>query len=255
MERKKLSEYNSIETWKQIAYYVQRLKLKNNDTNSFHENVMKLQKLLENTPISLETGARVPTHKEEIGLATLLHEIYESGVGKHYRKANFYEKIYQLCDLKIDKIAFSPLDSDLERNFTDLNLVEPIFNEYVEKVYTDGTFDLNVMNNNNTNSYDMNILKEYSYLLKYFLRLPKTLEEKGVIGLAVLQNFQGIYPSVDEVFSTRQPRVQIPLQTIENGSSIKVTLQFDRFDIDEASYQKRLTRTKNNEYYYKEYKK
>lgn len=254
MDRIKLNEYNSIETWKQIAYYVQRLKLKNNDTNSFHKNLMELQKLLENTPISLEIGARVPIHKGEIGLATLLHEIYISNA-KHYRKAGFYEKIYQLSDLKIDKIAFSPLDSDSDRSFTDLNLVEPIFNEYVEKVYTDGSFDLNLMNNNNTNSYDMNILKEYSYLLKYFLRLPRTLEEKGVIGLAVLQNFQGIYPSVDEVFSTKQPRVQIPLQTIENGSSIKATLQFDRFDIDEASYQKRLTRTKNNEYYYKEYKK
>lgn len=255
MERIKLSEYNSIETWKQIAYYVQRLNLKNNDTNSFHENLIKLQKLLQNTPISLEIGARVPTNKEEIGLATLLHEIYATGVGKHYRKANFYEKIYQLSDLRIDKIAFSPLDSTLERNFTDLNLVEPMFNEYVEKIYTDGTFDLNVMNNNNANSYDINILKEYNYLLKYFLRLPRTLEEAGIIGLAVLQNFQGNYPSVEEVFSTRQPRVQVPLQTIEDGSSIKANLAFDTFDTLEASYQKRLTRTKNYEYYYKEFRK
>jgi len=250
MERIKLSEYNSIETWKQLAYYVQRLKLKNNDTNSFHENLIKLKKLLENTQISLEIGARIPKNKEEIGLATLLHEIYATGVGKHYRKANFYEKIYQLSDLRIEKIAFNPLDSASERNFTELNLFEPMFNEYIEKIYTDGAFDFNIMNNNNTNSYDMNILKEYNYLLKYFLRLPRTLEETSIIGLAVLQNFQGIYPSVEEVFSTRQPKVQIPLQTIEDGSSIKATLQFDHFNISKASYQKRLTRTKDNEYYY-----
>ena len=101
MERIKLREFNSIETWKQIAYYVQRLNLKYYDINSFDKNVTKLQKLLKDTPVSLEIGARVPTHEGEIGLATLLHEIYTSGVGKHYRKANLYEKIYQLNSLTL----------------------------------------------------------------------------------------------------------------------------------------------------------
>lgn len=137
---RKISESMEIVAWKAIAHRVQQLDFVDGSEQEFQENLIKLNKMLQEIEIESVIGERNPKSMEEIGICSLLQSIQDINVPNNYKKATFYEKIYQLVDLGVQEIKFCSKNSygglpDLVK----MNLKEDII---LQKCYTDGTFQL-----------------------------------------------------------------------------------------------------------------
>lgn len=258
---KKIYESIEIETWKKIAQRVQKLDFSNGDcySSEFTENLKKLKRLLSDLDICLDDLSREPKKEEEIGLASLLQAIYDSDEGKYYKKAHFYEKIYQISELGIQYIEFSPVEF-YESNHS----IQNIYNEKtnistIGKFYTDGDFQLKssaiVTKTKSGYEYTMWGLNNANYVIfTTLLRNWSSTNKKAQVELAqaALKNFNGIFPSKEEMMSFEFPELLILEQS---GSwdvvgSLTVREKYSGFDDSTSDYRKQLTR-RNNQWYYK----
>ena len=255
---KKLYEQIPIETWKKIAYRVQRLKISDYSDKEFEENLNTLKELLSDLDISLAGKVRKPKRQCDIGLASLLHEIYFSKCGHYFPKANFYKYIYRLSDLGIQSIEFKPVKFPsavgfMRKAHSDLDETTKI-----EKCYTDGAFKLDNYAFNGEDNYDLTNLEDASYLFNVHLYQPDSKSGKiyTLNSSASIKNFNGKrFPEKSEIKKMEYPELRVTEQTIRWGESPKYRQVFDCFDETELSCAKRLTKTPDGFAYYKEYHK
>lgn len=249
----KLYEQIPIDTWKEIAYKVQRLNISDCSDEEFEKNLKQLEKLLTNSDICLETSSRQPKEEKEIGLASLLQSIYDSEADTHYKKANFYEKIYELSDLEIQSMEFRPVE--FYKNVFDINTITSYGEKVkVRKAFTDGIFDLLHLGDCYGVGTIINLINA-NYILNISLEKD---EQHNIIMTqtkASLKNFNGNFPNKKEFMKMRQPKILVPTQVQEWNESPKgVKEQFDKFNEEDLSCRKMLTRTKDYQYYYRQSK-
>jgi len=253
---KKITEELSIDTWKYIAYAVQRLNITGNSETEYLENLKKLKKLLSDIDIDLSAG----NPESKVGISTLLQSIYKMDVHSRYKKARFYEKIYQLSDLGVETIQFQPIDF-VDSIFCLYKTVDRQGCHIIKKAYTDGKFSLCQKQGTSGKYFNIHNIEDANYLLCFSVAnneyIKKQSSESNIVeSTAILKNFNGSYPSIEEVKSMSFPKLIVPEQTQEWGNaSLELEENFNKFDETKASYQKRLTRTEHNQFYYKEYKK
>lgn len=159
--------------------------------------------------ISLEVGERYPKKIEEIGLSSLLYVVYSSSVKSDYRKANFYEKIYQLDELGISNIEFRP------NNFVDridwIAFLRDVNNGKVigiNKCFIDWEFDVIYPDNPLSDGYEMTNFRDVNYLINVLVRSNIDLK-KSVIDsketYVVLKKFNGSFTNKESIEETRYP--------------------------------------------------
>lgn len=266
----KLYEQIPIDTWKEIAYNVQRLNISDCSDEEFEKNLKQLEKLLRNSNICLENSSREPKEEQEIGLASLLQSIYDIGVESHCKKATFYEKIYELSDLGIQSMEFRPVEFpegiyDIKSVYTKRKIGNGIYIDkepiQVSKFYTDGQFDLiNSHYNRNVTNYEVKLfdiqnIADANYLL--IITLDQDYQNNIVMRQkeASLKNFNGKFPDREEVMAMRHPKILVPTQVQEWGEQLEQLKEiFKEFDEEDLSCRKMLTRTKNYQYYYRQSK-
>lgn len=248
----KLYESIPITDWKKIAYLIQRLDItKKEDTTEFLENLKKLRKLLEEEKINITDN--------EIYLSSLLHAIYNGNCPIEYKKAYVYERIYILDELGIDLVQFNPellKKASIKKAFA----CSQKENHYViNRCYTDGTFQLkNNLDNPTKYNYNLDLigLTNAKYVLTSIAKQKK--EEKNSFEIVkseiVLADFNGEYPRKSELTGKITPEIKVPYQTIEPYMQPSMIEVFPVFYPNELECKKRLTKTKNGNYYYKEFK-
>ena len=248
----KLYESIPITDWKKIAYLIQRLDItKKEDTTEFLENLKKLRKLLEEEKINITDN--------EIYLSSLLHAIYNGNCPIEYKKAYVYERIYILDELGIDLVQFNPellKKASIKKAFA----CSQKENHYViNRCYTDGTFQLkNNLDNPTKYNYNLDLigLTNAKYVLTSIAKQKK--EEKNSFEIVkseiVLADFHGEYPRKSELTDKITPEIKVPYQTIEPYMKPSMIEVFPIFYPNELECKKRLTKTKNGSYYYKEFK-
>ncbi len=248
----KLYESIPITDWKKIAYLIQRLDItKKEDTTEFLENLKKLRKLLEEEKINITDN--------EIYLSSLLHAIYNGNCPIEYKKAYVYERIYILDELGIDLVQFNPellKKASIKKAFA----CSQKENHYViNRCYTDGTFQLkNNLDNPTKYNYNLDLigLTNAKYVLTSIVKHEK--EEKNSFEIVkseiILADFNGEYPRKSELTDKITPEIKVPYQTIEPYMKPSMIEVFPIFYPNELECKKRLTKTKNGSYYYKEFK-
>lgn len=265
---RKISESMEIATWKAIASEVQKLDFIDGTEKEFQENLERLNKIFRKLGIEENIGKRNPKLAKEIGSASLLQSIQDINVPNDYKKATFYEKIYQLSDLGIQNIEFCPD----EMNFLYKRLlVHRCFDEYhnrliMGKCYTDSLFALNggvtlynledkywMDEEKRSYNYYMELLSQCNYILSVELLKDPDDEEQPVElreSTVTLGTFAGVFPSKEEIMKFSFPELVISKQFVSWGKPIQVKEKFETFNREEASYQKRLKIDSNNQYYY-----
>lgn len=249
---KKIYESMKIETWKTIAYRVQKLNFLDGTEQEFQENLAKLSIILQELGIEENIGKRNPQSTSEIGTSSLLQSIQDIHVPNNYKKSTFYEKIYQLADLGVQDIEFRPVNS--YRGLPDLVKKSSKENIILEKCYTDGTFQLLYAPITDMYAYSLYELCNANYVLLTTLFQSLTTEErystKQKESKVILKTFDGIFPSREEIMKFEFPELVVPKQSLIWGELPRVKEKFETFDKEKASYQKRFKKDNNGQYYY-----
>lgn len=255
----KLYNQIPIETWKKIAYKVQRLKISDCSDYEFKQNLKLLQKLLlddDNINLSLNEGKRKPKNLEEIGLASLLHSIYTSNnnhiLSKECIKSNFYEYIYALNDLGLTAMEYRPIGFDgLGDTLTIGNIADPTkINR--KKIYTNGTFKLKYYNGYFGTVVKLEELKNATFLINVVLNHVSNHRDGGY---AIVKNFfldNNMLPSKEELDSIEFPKLIAKEQVVKFGECPEYSQIYDTINLEKLSCSKRLTKTPKGVYYYKE---
>lgn len=250
---KRLSEKIDIDTWKRIADRVQKLNFYYFSQEEFNNNLIMLRNLLLDLDINLDFLSRYPNNINEIGLASLLEEIYMSSVLSDYKKANFYEKIYQLDMLGISYIQFLPV------GFIDcikgISLVKDDVSGkgiWIKKCFTDGSFDIGYPDIGINDIYDLINLKDANYVIN----VVSELDESGNRVLdkeesyAVLKNFNGCFPDKESILEIRYPGLCAYFKYIDNDKRQLILKQvFYTINTKNMKYEKKLVRELNNFHY------
>ena len=253
---RKISESMEIATWKAIAYRVQQLNFEKGTEQEFQENLASLNKILQELGVEGNIGERTPNLADEIGTASLLQSVQDIHVPNNYKKATFYEKIYQLSDLGVQEIEFCPVEF-----YESYHSVKKVYGEKrdkttITKCYTDGEFQITEEKIKRAyelgNYYTIRNLYNANYIL--VTELSKSSESKMNVWVeysqAALKNFNGVYPSKEEIIKFYFPELAVATQSLIWGESPRVKEKYESFDIEQASYQKSLKRDSNNQYYY-----
>ncbi len=247
---KKLSESMEIATWQAIAYRVQELNFREGTEQEFQENLMKLNKMLQEIEVESFIGERSPKSPDEIGTSSLLQSIQDINVPNNYKRATFYEKIRRLIDLGIGNITFYPIGNIRVPDLVKNTLKEEII---LQKCYTDGTFQLLELIGNPYKYYLCHLCNA-NYALITTLEQSLTAEERYSIthreSKIILNTFNGSYPSKEEIMKFEFPELIVQKQSLAWGESPRVKEKFATYDCEKTSYQKRLRKDENNQYYY-----
>ena len=230
-----------IDIWKELAYRIQRL------SGSNEEQLNKLIKLLKEVKIYIDEGIAIPDKKEDVGLATLLHEIFMNKDSKRC-VSDFYEKIYQLSDLDIKYISYKPLGFPQRRE----GIVKT--SNMLSRGYTDGKFNLckSTQSTGNMPVYSMQNIHDAKFILDYISRGNNSTE----LAIATIKSFDCEFPSKEEVMLLDFPKLVSSEQIIPwDDTQPEYRQTYEKFDETQGSYKKRLTRTPSGIYYYKEYRK
>ena len=243
----KLYDKLSIDVWKLIADKVQLLNIYDFSDWEFNNNLILLSQLLNEVGIYFDFNQRYPNSVDEIGLASLLQEIYNANVYSDYKKANFYEKIYQLSDLGISWIEFRPVDFLREINGISL-IKDEIGNVLgINNYFTDGNFDISYVDEPFNRWYDIINLENANYVLNILL---KNTDDKIIVddcGI-ILRNFNGVFPNRKDIYDIRYPGLCMYDKFID-GEKHYILKQFFYPYNDKKSYPKKLIREKDNYHY------
>ena len=259
----KLYQQIPIETWKRIAYKVQRLKISDCSDEEFQANLKLLQKLLlddDKINISLQEGKREPKTFEEIGLASLLHSIY-GGRRWVYRniKSDFYEYIYALNDLGLNAMKYRPIGFDrLADDILKISIGDPKRHNR-KKLYTNGTFELKYFHGYFGKVVKLDKLKNATFLIHLTL---DSIKNNRACSHVISKDFKlsdnkfpcdSIFPTKEELDSVEFPKLMTEKQIVQFGENPEYSQVYDRLNLEKLSCSKRLTKTPNGVYYYKEY--
>lgn len=196
----------SIEFWKQMVEAVQKFEIIDGSPEECILNLTIIQNVLDKIGVChLENGYANTECFWKIGLFTLLKQIYS--ISALDKKEHFAKQIETLAEIGIDTIALTTNKGStgtimgIENSF-----VYPDRNHlYFQKVYTDGTFYIS-NSGGYYHLYDIEGLRGDNYYLSCELT-----SENGKAKLwkakAYLNNFQGVYPTKEEVLNLRQPRI------------------------------------------------
>lgn len=213
LKRYNLFDYIPIDLWEKIALYVQFLELSDKSDEEFEKNLISLQNSLLKNGIRFEFGKRCPNNYSQVGLATLLENIYNSCFLNSNVKYNFFEQISTLKKLGVNDISLRGTDYGREEKLIMYNEIQDDFfsinkDDYhssLNKLYTDGEFELKkdilyyyVCNINNAN-YFLNINLSFDNRAKCCNDIDKFS--------VVLNSFNGIYPEKDFIISKEYPMI------------------------------------------------
>lgn len=194
----------SIEIWKIISASVQKFTISDGSEAEIEHNINILKKALEKSDINfLEAGLKTGEHFWNVGLETLICYIY--GISSPNIKDHFSSQIENLIDIGVDTIAFDPSVHHLgtiERIETNkADKIQPY--SIIDKVYTDGTF---IIRNHGGyyHLFDIEKLMGDNYYIWVEL-LNEDNNTKLVNAKATLRNFEGVYPTKNELIAFRQP--------------------------------------------------
>lgn len=196
----------SIETWKTIADAVQKFEISDGSSNELYFNLAQLDKALEKIDVNyLQTGKRKADFFLNIGLVTIIEQIY--AISASNKKEHFAKQIEELEKIGVDTIALST-NKGSSRTILGIetSYIYPNKNHLlIDKIYTDGTF---CIENSGGYSHQYNIteLKGENYCLSCELTSEEG-EAKLWKAKAYLNNFQGKYPTKEEVLELRQPKI------------------------------------------------
>lgn len=254
MVLRKLSDRIDIDTWKVIADRLQGLNIYDFSDEEFNNNLINMKWMLSDLDISLDFLSRYPKNINEVGLASLLQAIYSGNVYNDYKKANFYEKIYQLDELGIPWIEFRPVEFpslvegiSLIKDFDEKDIIG------VNKCFTDGDFDIGYPDSPLNRRYDIVNLKNANYLIKILLSVDTDYKNQFISledACAILKNFNGDYPSKESITEVEYPGLGLYRNGNLNYKRRMILKQiYYKFDTSKALYTKRLVRTPNNYHY------
>lgn len=257
---KKISDLISIEIWKEIANIVQRLNITSRTSIEFSKNLEELNQLLSNLGIYLEMGEPIPKQPSEIGISSLLEAIYSSDFPMEYKKAGFYEKIYQLFSLGVQNVQFLPVNfpteiSDLKVEYLKENGVQTP--SFISKCYTDGYFMQKKPSDCTAEYYSIYNLHNANYIINIksnVLSVDKADSKSYVISRcsdAIVKNFNGSFPCREELVKLEFPKFKEPEKYAKwKGTNLPISYEFEELTKDTAVYQGHLT-MKNKQYYYR----
>lgn len=243
-----LSKKIDIDTWKRIADCVQRLNFYYFSQEEFDNNLILLRKLLLDLEIDIDFLSRYPTSVNDVGLASLLEEIYISDVLSDYKKANFYEKIFQLDMIGVRYIQFLPVE--FIDNVKDIYLIKDDMtkeNVWIKKCFTDGSFDIGYF----PSKYDVINICDANYVINVISKM----DNAGKVVLddecyAILKNFNGKFPDKESMFEIRYPGLCTYFKQIDDDRRQLILKQiFYTVDMMDVRYDKKLVR-RSNEFYY-----
>lgn len=207
----------SIETWLRIADCVQHFNISDGNYKEFKANLEMLQNFLIGTEANLSANRSYAQYFFEIGLATLVQSIYNIK-SKDNKKEHFLEQIYTLSDLGIKNIQFEGETSQSIVSLGDILVANDYDKRNVfllQKIFTDGSFHVEKQDHF-ANVFQMMDIEDVNYLLDIKLLFSKEgnltikfLKEAD----AVLINFDGVFPSKQEIMEIQFPNLGI-------GSSI-----------------------------------
>ena len=210
MSKYNLSEFISIDIWERIALYVQFLDFSNKSDDEFMINLSMLDKALIENGIRFDMGKRSPVNDFQVGLSSILENIYNSYSICNNVKYNFFEQVSLLKKLGVLRVAFREEDflrdkklimySNIQDNFIN-NMGYSILN----KLYTDASFNLE----SDILYYYMSNLKDLNYLLDIKLCFSNNRQIIGNIDsfTAVLTCFKGVYTDIDMLLSREYPMI------------------------------------------------
>lgn len=254
-----LSEKLPIEVWQQISECIKDLDFNDNNKEEYYENLQALKIRL--ASLNLIEGSRTPKTNEEVGIATILQSIYNTGFDNgHFKKMTFCRNIYTLTSLGVEEIEFRPIDF-----YDSIIGLKQIYYKtddktVYEKAYTDGIFELRTTLRERKNDlgyiYDIVNLRDANFILKVLLHKknnPKEIEPIKMKHISIsLKNFKGRYPSRNTIMLDCFPNLIIPKQTVGFGEEIHdLQEDFESIPIHDSDWVKRLVKDKNSEYYKK----
>lgn len=211
LKRYNLFDYIPIDLWEKISLYVQFLELSDKSDEEFEKNLISLQNSLLKNGIRFEFGKRSPNNYSQVGLATLLENIYNSCLENSNVKYNFFEQISTLKKIGVIDISLREADygreeklimySEIQDDFCSIN--KNNVHSSLSKLYTDGDFKL-----------EKDIL--YYYLCdinnaNYYFNINLSFADKekstgNIESFSVtLNSFNGIYPRKDFLVSQDYP--------------------------------------------------
>lgn len=247
----RLCDKLSIDVWKEIADLIQLMDIYTFDKEEFARNLIFLrEKLMESGKI-VNFGRTNPRNCLEVGLLNLLREIYSADVYDDYKKANFYEKIYQLDELGIPNIIFDPVgfpDSVANISFI-RNMDDDIVGIY--KCFTDGEFRIDYTDSPRNRWFDLIDIKEDNYMINVLIEKEN---DKLIINeqesCAILKNFNGFYPSKETLFELEYPEIELCFKYLDNEKKQEYFRQkFYQVNREDGNYPKKLVRMRDNYHY------
>lgn len=246
----KLNEQIPMSMWEKIADAVQLLDISTASDQEFKDNLIKLKELLNKLDLCLEEFNRVPANTEQVGLATLLESIYSSDADIRRKKTRFYETIYSLSDLGVKSMEFKPISfCEGIYGFSQKRLENDKM--FLAKFFTDGDFCIINIPVNDDEFYWIDRLDRANYVINMALS-----EKNGIVSVeeaqALLKNFNGLYPSKEEFLKMEHAKMMVPAQSIKFGDNVTNIYQsFEKGDVRDASFAKKLTQSPSGQYYYK----
>lgn len=254
MGLKRICERIDIDTWKKIADRVQYLNIYDFSDREFYENLFLLRNYLVDLNVSLDFLSRYPSNRDEIGLASLLQGIYDGNVYGDYKKANFFEKIYQLDNLGIKDIVYMPVD--FPSKVEGISLIKNGENKEiigVNKCFTDGIIEIEYPDSPLDRFYNVQLLEDVNYLINVLLRVDndyKNVFVNIVDSCAILKNFNGEYPNRESILELRYPGLCIYPYTGSDDKRHNILKQiYYKYNNDDSKYPKKLVREYNNYHY------
>lgn len=254
MGLKRLCERIDIDCWKKIADRVQHLNIYDFSDSEFYENLYLLKDYLVDLDISLDFLSRYPSNRDEIGLASLLQGIYDGNVYGDYKKANFFEKIYQLDDLGIKNIMYMPVDFpemvegiSLIKDDNDKEIIG------INKCFTDGIIGIKYPDSPLDRFYNVQILDDVNYLINVLLKVDNDYKNKFVNivdSCAILKNFNAEYPNKESFLEIRYPGIcMYPYTGNDDRRHYFLKQVYCKYNDDMGKCSKKLIREYNNYHY------
>ncbi len=209
MEKIRLWEAPTITSWMMLAESVQKLNLSEKTEEEFRDNLKILVELLEETEISQDIGNLKATSPKEIGLANLLYTMYKTP--SKNAQENFYHQIESLKKIGVEEIQFLNGSFHTITSCEGIGIHEqpPIY----AKTYTDGFFTVNNYYNY-SHLYSMENLHGANYYIDMSLKVENG-KEKLEKSVAILENFNGRYPSLEEIMDLRLPMLDSDGEIVE----------------------------------------
>jgi len=254
MDVKRLNDKINIDIWKKIADRVQMLNIYDFSDREFMDNLHMLRDMVSDLDISLDYLSRYPDSYDDVGLASLLQSIYDGDVYNDYKKANFYEKIYQLDDLGVSWIRFCPVS--FPSKIENISLFKDDVSGKIlgiNKCFTDGDFRVDYVDSPLDRRYDLINLRDANYIFNVLLSVDNgyknefaNMDDVSV----VLKNFNGKYPSKDSILEVRYPGLCTYYKDIPGDSRRLILKQiYQLYDTRDVNYPKKLMRVPNNYHY------